>query len=106
MNGHGRHNREPQGQGTGDTRHDEARTVRCRTGHRRLHPTRVRQEAVGRMPPLDGLKVIDLPRVLAGPFCTMLLGDMGADVIKIEEPGTGDDSRGWAPFVGEGWSSY
>ena len=58
------------------------------------------------MPPLDGLKVIDLTRVLAGPFCTMLLGDMGADVIKIEEPGTGDDSRGWAPFVGEGWSSY
>jgi crotonobetainyl-CoA:carnitine CoA-transferase CaiB-like acyl-CoA transferase len=58
------------------------------------------------MPPLDGLKVIDLTRVLAGPFCTMLLGDMGADVIKIEEPGTGDDSRGWAPFVAEGWSSY
>lgn len=58
------------------------------------------------MPPLDGLKVIDLTRVLAGPFCTMLLGDMGADVVKIEEPGSGDDSRGWAPYVGEGWSSY
>jgi crotonobetainyl-CoA:carnitine CoA-transferase CaiB-like acyl-CoA transferase len=58
------------------------------------------------MPALDGLRVIDLTRVLAGPFCTMLLGDMGADVIKIEEPGTGDDSRGWAPFVAEGWSSY
>ena len=57
------------------------------------------------MPPLDGITVIDLTRVLAGPFCTMLLGDMGADVIKVEEPEHGDDSRGWAPFVG-GWSSY
>jgi formyl-CoA transferase len=57
------------------------------------------------MPALDGLKVIDLTRVLAGPFCTMLLGDMGADVIKIEEPGLGDDTRGWAPFV-DGVSTY
>jgi crotonobetainyl-CoA:carnitine CoA-transferase CaiB-like acyl-CoA transferase len=57
------------------------------------------------MPPLDGLKVVDLTRVLAGPFCGMLLGDMGADVIKIEEPTEGDDARGWAPFVGP-WSSY
>jgi crotonobetainyl-CoA:carnitine CoA-transferase CaiB-like acyl-CoA transferase len=57
------------------------------------------------MPPLDGLKVIDLTRVLAGPFCTMLLGDMGADVIKVEEPERGDDTRGWAPFI-DGWSSY
>jgi formyl-CoA transferase len=57
------------------------------------------------MPPLDGLKVVDLTRVLAGPFCAMLLGDMGADVIKVEEPSEGDDARGWAPFVGA-WSSY
>jgi crotonobetainyl-CoA:carnitine CoA-transferase CaiB-like acyl-CoA transferase len=57
------------------------------------------------MPPLTGLKVVDLTRVLAGPFCGMLLGDMGADVIKIEEPKDGDDARGWAPFVGP-WSSY
>jgi crotonobetainyl-CoA:carnitine CoA-transferase CaiB-like acyl-CoA transferase len=57
------------------------------------------------MPPLTGLKVVDLTRVLAGPFCGMLLGDMGADVIKVEEPGTGDDARAWTPFVGE-WSSY
>jgi formyl-CoA transferase len=57
------------------------------------------------MAPLDGLTVIDLTRVLAGPFCTMLLGDMGADVIKVEEPGAGDDSRGWAPFVAD-HSSY
>jgi crotonobetainyl-CoA:carnitine CoA-transferase CaiB-like acyl-CoA transferase len=57
------------------------------------------------MPPLSGLKVVDLTRVLAGPFCAMLLGDMGADVIKVEEPRDGDDARGWAPFVGS-WSSY
>jgi len=57
------------------------------------------------MPPLDGLKVVDLTRVLAGPFCAMLLGDMGADVIKVEEPQLGDDARGWAPNVGS-WSAY
>ena len=50
------------------------------------------------MPPLHGLKVIDLTRVLAGPYCTMLLGDMGAEVLKIEEPVHGDDTRAWAPF--------
>ena len=55
--------------------------------------------------PLSGLKVIDFSRVLAGPLCTMLLGDMGADVIKIEDPRHGDDTREWAPFVG-GWSTY
>ena len=54
---------------------------------------------------LEGLSVVDLTRVLAGPFCTMLLGDMGADVIKVEEPGHGDDTRGWAPFI-DGCSSY
>ena len=51
------------------------------------------------MPPLDGVRVVDLTRVVAGPFCTMMLGDMGAEVLKIEEPAHGDDSRGWAPFV-------
>jgi len=44
--------------------------------------------------------VLDLTRVLAGPFCSMILGDMGAEVIKIEEPGKGDDTRSWPPFLG------
>jgi crotonobetainyl-CoA:carnitine CoA-transferase CaiB-like acyl-CoA transferase len=44
--------------------------------------------------------VLDLTRVLAGPFCAMVLGDMGAEVVKIEEPGKGDDTRSWPPFVG------
>jgi len=50
--------------------------------------------------PLAGVRVLDLTRVLAGPFCSMLLGDMGAEVIKIEEPGKGDDTRSWPPFTG------
>src|SRR5689334_9709058 len=46
---------------------------------------------------LEGIRVLDLSRVLAGPWATQILGDLGADVIKIEKPGAGDDTRGWGP---------
>ena len=54
---------------------------------------------------LKGVRILDLTRVLAGPFCTMLMADMGADVVKIEEPGKGDDTRTYPPFI-EGCSAY
>lgn len=56
--------------------------------------------------PLTGLTVLDLTRVLSGPYCTMMLGDMGARVIKVEQPGKGDDTRGWGPPFQNGESSY
>ncbi|MEO6462599.1 MAG: CoA transferase [Candidatus Eisenbacteria bacterium] len=56
--------------------------------------------------PLDGLLVVDLSRILAGPYCTMTLGDLGARVVKVEQPGTGDDTRSWGPPFWNGISTY
>src|SRR5699024_12656100 len=55
---------------------------------------------------LENIRVLDLSRVLAGPFCTMILGDLGAEVINVEAPGGSDDTRTWRPTFKNGVSAY
>src|SRR5262249_24821584 len=98
-----------------DAAEDRRRHRRRGRAHRRFldrrHPGRKESEGrkvtdnLSTLPPLDGVRVIDLTRVVAGPYCTMMLGHMGDEVLKIEEPRHGDDSRGWGPFI-DGWSSF
>ena len=56
--------------------------------------------------PLDGVRVLDLSKVLAGPLCAQYLGDLGAEVIKVEALGQGDETRGWPPFPRRDWVRY
>src|SRR5258708_4919472 len=66
-------------------------------------PRRSRNSRSRKNGPLAGVRVVDASRVLAGPYLAMLLGDLGAEVIKVERPGTGDPTRSWGPpWVGEG----
>ena len=64
------------------------------------------ENQTGRPAALAGIRVLDLSRILAGPFCTQILGDLGADIVKVEQPGLGDGSRAWGPPWAGGEAAY
>ena len=61
--------------------------------------TETEKTSVENTGPLEGIRIMDLTRILAGPTCTQLLGDLGADIIKVEKPVDGDDTRSWGPRI-------
>src|SRR5438067_4008972 len=69
-------------------------------------PIATRMEGPDRVGALDGIRVADFTRAVTGPYCTMLLGDLGAGVVKVEEPGVGDEVRTWGPPFAGGESTY
>lgn len=69
-------------------------------------PERFRTASLGGVKPLDGIRVVDLSRILAGPYCSMLLSDFGAEIIKVENPDKGDDTRAYGPPFVDGESVY
>ncbi|HIB09557.1 MAG TPA: hypothetical protein EYO20_06925, partial [Gemmatimonadetes bacterium] len=89
----------------GYTSLEDLSLCRCRIRARvPANPSRVRRLVLSEASPLRGIKVLEMTEALAGPYCAMMLGDLGADVIKIERPGVGDQSRKWGPPFLEGES--